>query len=192
MTFKNQASSARVTRRGIVTAFAATAISAAPAQAGIFGFLRGGGDTRRIKMYSGRTGESIDMIYYVNGRYIDEAVREISYFMRDWRDNEAIKIDKRALDVMAAAHNLLDVDEPYLMLSGYRTPRTNAMLRSRSRGVARNSLHVKGQAADLRLKSRSVGQMTRAAVACKGGGVGSYYGSNFVHMDCGPIRTWRG
>jgi len=125
MTFKNQASSARVTRRGIVTAFAATAISAAPAQAGIFGFLRGGGDTRRIKMYSGRTGESIDMIYYVNGRYIDEAVREISYFMRDWRDNEAIKIDKRALDVMAAAHNLLDVDEPYLMLSGYRTPRTN-------------------------------------------------------------------
>jgi uncharacterized protein YcbK (DUF882 family) len=91
---------------------------------------------------------------------------------------------------MSAAHNMLDVDEPYLLLSGYRSPQTNAMLRSRSRGVAKNSLHVKGQAADLRLSSRSVSQMARAAAACKGGGVGKYSGSNFVHMDCGVVRTW--
>jgi len=93
---------------------------------------------------------------------------------------------------MAAAHNLMDISEPYLLLSGYRSPKTNAMLRSRSRGVAKNSLHMKGQAADLRLSSRSVGQIARAAAACNGGGVGKYSGSNFVHMDCGPVRTWGG
>jgi uncharacterized protein YcbK (DUF882 family) len=64
------------------------------------------------------------------------------------------------------------------------------MLRSRSGGVARNSLHMKGQAADLRLKSRSVSQMARAAAACNAGGVGKYSRSNFVHMDCGPVRVW--
>ena len=76
------------------------------------------------------------------------------------------------------------------LLSGYRCPKTNAMLSSRSRGVARNSLHLKGQAADLRLKSRSVGQMAKAAEACASGGVGRYSRSDFVHMDCGPIRHW--
>jgi uncharacterized protein YcbK (DUF882 family) len=79
-----------------------------------------------------------------------------------------------------------------MMLSGYRSPATNAMLRSRSRGVAKNSLHMKGEAADLRLKSRSVSQMARAAETCQSGGVGHYYKSNFVHMDCGPVRTWGG
>lgn len=91
---------------------------------------------------------------------------------------------------MAAAHNLLDVNEPYLLLSGYRSPATNAMLRRRSSGVAKNSLHMKGQAADLRLGSRSVNQIAKAAAACKAGGVGRYSGSNFVHMDCGVVRTW--
>ncbi len=77
-----------------------------------------------------------------------------------------------------------------MLLSGYRSPATNSMLRSRSSGVARNSLHMQGQAADLRLKSRSVAQMARAAAACNAGGVGKYSRSNFVHMDCGPVRVW--
>ena len=110
--------------------------------------------------------------------------------MRDWRNNKTIGIDLRTIDIMAAAHNLMDVSEPYMLLSGYRSPQTNAMLRSQSSGVARNSLHMRGQAADLRLDGRSVSQMARAAAACRAGGVGRYSGSNFVHMDCGPIRTW--
>ena len=95
-------------------------------------------------------------------------------------------------DIMAAAHNLMDVNEPYMLLSGYRSPKTNAMLRRRSSGVAKNSLHLKGQAADLRLASRSVNQMARAASSCHAGGVGRYSGSNFVHMDCGVVRSWGG
>lgn len=179
-----------VTRRGVLRAFAATAVVAAPSYANAAGFLRGGGDIRRIKMYSGRTGERIDMIYWVEGKYVKEAVQEVYHFMRDWRTNDVKAIDLRTIDVMAAAHNLLDSNEPYMLLSGYRSPKTNAMLRSRSSGVAKNSLHMKGQAADLRLASRSVSQVSRAASACRGGGVGRYSGSNFTHMDCGPVRVW--
>jgi len=156
------------------------------------GFLRGGGDIRRIRMYSGRTGERIDMVYWIDGDYIKDAVKEINYFMRDWRVDQVKSMDLRTVDIMAAAHNLMDVNEPYMLLSGYRSPQTNAMLRSRSRGVARNSLHMQGQAADLRLASRSVSQMANAAIACRAGGVGKYYRSNFVHMDCGEVRSWGG
>lgn len=141
-------------------------------------------------MYSGRTGERLDTIYWIEGNYIAEAVREINLFMRDWRNGQAIAIDTRTIDIIAATHNLLNVSEPYMLLSGYRSPQTNAMLRSRSSGVARNSLHMVGQAADLRLSSRSVNQIARAAASCNAGGVGRYSGSNFVHMDCGAIRTW--
>ncbi|MEP2921275.1 MAG: DUF882 domain-containing protein [Sulfitobacter sp.] len=183
-------STSGMTRRGLLGAFAATALTAAPTYGNAAGFLRGGGDIRRIKMYSGRTGERIDMIYWIEGDYIRDALKEVNYFMRDWRTNDTVKMDLRTIDIMAAAHNLMDVDEPYMLLSGYRSPKTNAMLRSRSRGVAKNSLHMKGQAADLRLSSRSVSQMAKAAAVCRGGGVGRYSGSNFVHMDCGTVRTW--
>lgn len=179
-----------MSRRALLGAFAATTLTAAPTFSKAAGLLRGGGDIRRIKMYSGRTGEKIDMIYWVEGKYIKEAVKEVHYFMRDWRTDGVKFIDLRTIDIMAASHNLLDVSEPYMLLSGYRSPKTNAMLRSRSRGVAKNSLHMKGQAADLRLASRSVSQMARAASSCRAGGVGSYSGSNFVHMDCGPVRGW--
>ncbi|MEM6372667.1 MAG: DUF882 domain-containing protein [Pseudomonadota bacterium] len=187
-----ESNSTGLTRRALLGAFAATSISAAPTFSNAAGFLRGGGDIRRIRMYSGRTGERIDMIYWVEGKYIKDAVKEVNWFMRDWRTDQTINMDLRNIDIMAAAHNLLDVNEPYMLLSGYRSAQTNAMLRSRSRGVAKNSLHVKGQAADLRLSTRSVSQMARAAQACRGGGVGKYSGSNFVHMDCGVVRTWGG
>lgn len=179
-----------ISRRALLGAFAATTLTAAPTFSNAAGFLRGAGDIRRVRMYSGRTGEKLDMIYWIEGEYIGEAVKEINFFMRDWRNNKAVNIDTRTIDIMAASHALLDVSEPYMLLSGYRSPETNAMLRSQSSGVARNSLHMRGQAADLRLRSRSVGQMARAAQSCAAGGVGKYSGSNFVHMDCGDVRTW--
>ncbi|MCI5086091.1 MAG: DUF882 domain-containing protein [Rhodovulum sp.] len=179
-----------ITRRGLLGAFAATTVAAAPTYSNAFGFLRGAGDIRTISMYSGRTGESINTVYWIEGEYIKEAWNEINHFMRDWRTDGIKNIDLRTIDIMAASRNLMDTDEPYMMLSGYRSPQTNAMLRSRSRGVAKNSLHMQGKAADLRLKSRSVNQMFKAAKACNSGGVGKYSGSNFVHMDCGVIRTW--
>lgn len=178
------------TRRGILGAFAATTLTAAPTFASAAGFLRGAGDVRRIKMTSPRTGESIDTIYWIEGQYIKDALKEVQYFMRDWRNDNQHNIDTRTIDIMTAARNLLDVNEPYILLSGYRSPATNEMLRRRSGGVAKNSRHLKGQAADLRLATRSVNQMYRAAVACNGGGVGRYSRSDFVHMDCGPVRSW--
>jgi len=179
-----------ITRRGVLRAFAATTLVAAPTYANAAGFLRGAGDIRRLRMYNGRTGENLDTIYWIEGKYIKDAVKEINYFMRDWRQDQTKSMDTRNFDIMTAAHNLMDVSEPYMLLSGYRSPKTNAMLRSRSRGVAKNSLHMKGQAADLRLKSRSVNQIYKAGLSCAGGGVGKYSGSNFVHMDCGQIRSW--
>lgn len=132
----------------------------------------------------------MDTIYWIEGDYVPDAVAEVNHFMRDWRTDSVKAIDLRTVDIMSAAHNMLDATEPYMLLSGYRSPQTNAMLRARSRSVAKNSLHVKGQAADLRLASRSVRQLARAAAACQGGGVGKYSSSNFVHMDCGVVRTW--
>src|SRR6056297_2894360 len=153
-----------LTRRGILAAFAATTVAAAPSASGAFGFLRGGGDIRRIRMYNGRTGESLDTIYWIEGDYIRDAMKEVDLFMRDWRNGKTRQIDFRTIDIMAAAHNLMEADEPYMLISGYRSPQTNAMLRSRGSGVARNSRHLRGEA--------------------------RYTGSNFVHMDCGPVRSW--
>ncbi|MEO0386105.1 MAG: DUF882 domain-containing protein [Pseudomonadota bacterium] len=172
--------------------FASVSVAAAPQYAKAAGFLRGAGDIRRIRLYSRRTGESLNTIYWLEGKYIPEAVAEINWFMRDWRQNEVIRYDRRNIDIMAATLQLMDTDEAYHVVSGYRSPATNAMLRSSNRGVARNSYHVKGMAADLKHSVRSIHQMARAAEACNAGGVGKYGRSNFVHMDCGPVRTWRG
>lgn len=180
------------TRRALMRAFAATAVSAAPVMANATGFLRGAGDVRRISMYNGRTGETLNTIYWIEGDYISPAFEDIRFFMRDWRNDAVHSIDARTIDILTAAHRLLDTSEPYLLLSGYRSPETNAMLRSRSSGVARNSLHMQGEAADVRISSRSVSQIYNAARACNAGGVGRYSRSNFVHMDCGPVRTWGG
>jgi uncharacterized protein YcbK (DUF882 family) len=181
-----------MTRRNVLAAFAATVVTAAPTFANAAGFLRGAGDIRRLRIHSSRTGESLDTIYWIEGEYIADALKEINFFMRDWRNGQTKSIDTRTIDIMAASHNLLDVNEPYLLLSGYRSPATNAMLRRQSRNVAKNSLHMKGQAADLRLGSRNVKQIAAAAESCHAGGVGRYYKSNFVHMDCGDLRTWNG
>ena len=91
---------------------------------------------------------------------------------------------------LRAAHARLDVDEPFEVVSGYRSPQTNAAMRQRSSGVARNSYHTRAMAVDVKLKNRSVRQIAGAAESLGAGGVGRYSRSNFVHMDCGPVRTW--
>ena len=179
-------------RRFILGAFAASAITAAPTFTKAAGFLRGAGDIRSLNMVSRRTGERFRGVYCIDNKYIPEVLEEINFVMRDWRRNEIKTIDRRTIDIIAASHNLLNTDEPYTLLSGYRSAKTNAMLRRRSRSVARHSLHMTGQAADVRLSSRSVKQVYKAAAKCSGGGVGRYYRSGFVHIDCGPLRTWRG
>ncbi len=179
----------RPSRRTVLGVFAGLcAVAAAPVYARAPGILRGAGDYRRISMYNQRTGEALDTVYFANGRYIPEAFAEINYFMRDWRQNAVMKYDPRNIDNLAATLGLMETSEPYLMISGYRTPQTNRMLR----GAASHSYHLKAMAADVRLKSRSVKQISGAAFACNGGGVGIYNRSNFVHMDCGPVRSWRG
>jgi uncharacterized protein YcbK (DUF882 family) len=184
--------SANFSRRGLLRAFAATAVLAAPTYANAFGLLKGAGNVRRLRMYSGRSGETLDTIYWIDGNYIPEALKEVNYFMRDWRADEVRTMAPQTMDIIAATHALLDVNEPYMLLSGYRNAQTNAMLRMESRGVAAHSLHIQGEAADLRLNSRSVPQVYAAAMSCKAGGVGRYMRSDFVHMDCGPVRTWNG
>jgi uncharacterized protein YcbK (DUF882 family) len=182
-------SNTRPSRRAVLGLFATLgAVAAAPVYAKAPGFLKRSGDIRRVRMYSQRTGESIDTIYYVDGKYIPEVLNEVTYFMRDWRENKTMKYDPRNLDILAATLQLMDTTEPYLLISGFRTAKTNRMLR----GAASNSFHMRAMAADVRLKSRSVGHISKAAFACGGGGVGIYNGSNFVHMDCGPVRSWRG
>lgn len=177
-------------RRGLLKAFAATTVAAAPTYSQAFSFLRGAGDIRNVKMYSTRTGESINMVYWVDGKYIPDAMKEINYFMRDVRQDRSAEMDPRTVDIISATQNLLDTNNPFLLLSGYRTPTTNNMLRRSGRGVAKNSYHMKAQAADLSMEGRSVRQIYRAAGSCAAGGVGRYSRSNFVHVDCGPLRTW--
>lgn len=165
-------------------------VTAAPVYSKTFGFLKGAGDIRKFTMRSPRTGETIDTVYWIEGDYIKQAMKEINHFMRDWREDSTVRMDQRNFDIIAASHRLLDTDEPFTLLSGYRSAKTNAMLRRRSRGVAKKSLHIKGMAADLRLNSRTVGQIAQAGAACSSGGVGRYSRSNFVHLDCGPVRSW--
>ena len=141
-----------MSRRFILGAFAASVITAAPPFQKLQVFAWG----RKHPQYQydfRRTGERFKGVYCIDNEYIPEVLDEISYVMRDWRRNEVKSIDRRTIDIIAASHNLLNTDEPYTLLSGYRSAKTNAMLRRRSRSVARDSLHISGQAADIRLSS---------------------------------------
>jgi uncharacterized protein YcbK (DUF882 family) len=169
---------------GLAGAAAVAATPAAPA------VLRGKGDFRSVRLYNPRTDEWLDTVYWVEGAYVEDALGAVSHLMRDWREEAVAPIAPATIDIIAATQRLLDCSEPFTVISGYRTARTNAMLRRRSRGVAKNSYHVRAMAADLRLESRSVPQVAAAAKSLGAGGVGRYSRSGFVHLDCGPVREW--
>jgi uncharacterized protein YcbK (DUF882 family) len=145
---------------------------------------------RSLAFYNTHTSEKLKTIYWVEGNYLDDSLREINYILRDPRNNEVHDIDPKLLDFLFAIRMEIDANQPYHVISGYRSAHTNAFLRSRSSGVAENSLHLVGQAIDVRAPGRSLSNLRKAAMALKGGGVGYYPKSDFVHVDIGRVRYW--
>ena len=138
------------------------------------------------------TGESLKLTYFERGRYVYGALEEVSYFLRDYHNDRMHSVDPALLDQLYDVKLLLGSNKPFHIVSGYRSPETNASLRRHSHGVARNSLHMEGKAVDIRMEGYSARTIRDAALALQIGGVGYYPRSNFVHLDTGDIRTWRG
>lgn len=136
------------------------------------------------------TGESVEVTYRLDGRLVPEALREIHWILRDHRTGEARPIDPRLLDLLARLRAALESHAPLEVISGYRAPATNAWLARTTRGVSRQSLHVRGMAIDLRVPDRDLALVRETALALGGGGVGYYPASGFVHVDVGRVRTW--
>lgn len=146
---------------------------------------------RIIELYVPATGESIRTIIWTPTEgYISESIREISILMRDRRNDKVKTIDKATLDIVAAVQHILKPGVPTEMISGYRSPETNQQLRRNSRGVAKESYHVKAMAVDIRMPDRGRNQLEAAAKRLRTGGVGRYRRNNFTHLDSGPVRSW--
>lgn len=145
---------------------------------------------RTLSFYHLHTGEKLRTTYWADGSHIPEALADINHILRDFRTAEARPIDPRLLDLLHRVQESLGTDEPYHIISGYRSPATNTKLANKSGGVARRSLHLAGQAIDVCLPGRPLRKLHKAAVAQKSGGVGYYPRSNFVHLDVGRVRYW--
>jgi uncharacterized protein YcbK (DUF882 family) len=144
---------------------------------------------RRLFLSRPQAGETFRGVYFADGRYVPEAVAQIGRLMRDPHD-ETTRIDPRLIDLMARLQRSIATSAPLQIVSGYRSPRSNARARSADSRVARNSFHTQGQAVDLRVDGFSIGQLRRAALALQAGGVGTYPRRNFLHLDVGPVRRW--
>lgn len=179
------------TRRGTLVLLAGlgTALIASKGFTATPALLTGAGDIRRVSLLNKRTGDLVNSVYWVEGEYIPEAKAEIDFLLRDWRQNMVIDYDWKAVNILAGVYRLLDTSEPLGVVSGYRSPATNAMLRRKNRGVAKNSYHMKGMAIDMQMKSVRPSTIARAARSLGAGGVGQY--RTFTHVDSGPVRTWR-
>jgi len=145
---------------------------------------------RSVSLYNIHTGEWLRTVYWADGHYIREAVRDINWILRDHYSDEIRPMDAGALDLLGMLRERLETHDPFLVVCGYRSPATNAMLFRHGNGVAKHSYHIRGMAIDLRSERRELGQLRDAALDLRCGGVGYYPRSNFVHVDCGPIRRW--
>ncbi len=145
---------------------------------------------RTLAFQNLHTGESLKTVYFAEGRYLPEAMQHIEWLLRDFRTEQVHAIDPRLLDLLADLHGHLETREPFHVISGYRSPQTNAMLASLGDGVAQNSLHLDGMAIDIRVPGRRLRHVRAAALSLRRGGVGYYPRSNFVHVDTGRVRTW--
>jgi len=139
------------------------------------------------------TGERLKVTtYWANGKYIPEALAEINYALRDDRSGEVYPIEPRVLDLVHQIGRTLDTNCHFELYSGYRSPKTNAMLRRACSEVAAHSLHMEGEAVDITLPGRSLDQFHRTALAMRAGGVGYYPDADFLHVDVGRVRRWVG
>lgn len=149
--------------------------------------------TRRLSFFNTHTGERLETEYCCDGIYDPEALSRMNHILRDFRANEVKAIDPKLFDLLHELGGVLETDTPFHIISGYRSPNTNTMLRTRGgaeTGVASKSLHMVGKAIDIRLPGTKLDHLRAAARSLKLGGVGYYPSSNFVHVDTGRVRYW--
>jgi uncharacterized protein YcbK (DUF882 family) len=146
---------------------------------------------RALSFYNAHTGENVkSAVYWHDGKYVPHALADINYILRDFRTGEVKEIDVDLLDLLFALLQELQSSGPLHIISGYRSPETNAFLRFIGRGVVKDSLHIHGKAIDIRLPGRELKTLRRAAVSIQRGGVGYYPFFDFVHVDVGRVRYW--
>jgi len=145
---------------------------------------------RSLAFYNTHTGEQLKTVYWAHGTYLPSAMSEIDYILRDHYTDEVISMDGELLDLLYALHRRVDTHQAFHVVSAYRSPETNAMLRQFDGNVAQHSLHMVGKAVDIRLPDRRTSSIRRAALSLRMGGVGYYPGADFVHVDVGRVRYW--
>jgi uncharacterized protein YcbK (DUF882 family) len=145
---------------------------------------------RALDFLHTHTGERLSVEYFGGGAYVPDALTTVNHFLRDFRTGDVHPIDPNLLDLLYHLTDLTGTAKPFQVISGYRSPATNDMLRHRSEGVASGSLHMKGQAIDIRLADVPLAALRGAALEVHRGGVGYYPASDFVHVDTGRVRTW--
>ncbi len=147
---------------------------------------------RSLSFYNLHTGETLKTTYWIDGRYSADALAEVNHLLRDYRTGDVHVIAPGLLDLLHSLHGQIGGNKPFHVISGYRSPKTNSMLHARSSGVATHSLHMKGEAIDIRVPGYDLNQLRAAARSLRAGGVGYYPRSDFVHVDVGRVRHWNG
>ncbi len=178
-------SSSLLSRRRLVGAAAAVATVGFVRPAPAVSFA-----PRSVSLYNTHTGEWLRTVYWADGHYIREAVKDINWILRDHHSDEVRPMNAGVLDVLGMLRTRLESHKPFLVVCGYRSPTTNSRMYARGSGVASNSYHIHGMAIDLRAEGRDLSHVYNAALSISGGGVGYYPRSGFVHVDCGPVRQW--
>jgi uncharacterized protein YcbK (DUF882 family) len=145
---------------------------------------------RRLTLRNLHTGERARITYWAEGTYLKESLQEVNQLLRDHRTGDVTQMDRELLDLLYRLQQGVESNEEFQVISGYRSPKTNAMLRTNSSGVAKKSLHMQGKAIDIRLPGTSLKHLRKAAIALQSGGVGYYPKSNFIHVDTGRVRYW--
>lgn len=145
---------------------------------------------KSLSFYNTHTGEKTNAVYWAGDRYLDDGLAEINRVLRDHRTGDVQPIDPGLFDLLFDLRLLMETQQPFHVISGYRSPATNHMLRKTSSGVAKTSLHTVGRAIDIRVPGRDLGTLQRTAMYLGRGGVGYYPASDFVHVDTGRVRHW--